>query len=105
LCESATELSFVEGNLICFKYFERNYAFFSTMLTSKGAPLFRSRFLEFVIEELKGDVDVMIGINQGLSEELILKFFRAAIVEVVEAWINNGITELTQVVAEQVGYY
>jgi AcrR family transcriptional regulator len=103
LCESAAELSFVEGNLIWFEYFERNYTFFSTMLTSKGASLFRSRFLEFVIEELKGEVDVIIGINQGFSKELILKFFGAAIVEVVVEWITNGITEPTQVVAEQVG--
>jgi AcrR family transcriptional regulator len=103
LCKSAAELSFAEGNLIWFEYFELNYAFFSTMLTSKGAHLFRSRFLKFVIEELKGEVDVSIGMNQGLSKELILKFFGAAIVEVVEAWITNGITEPTQVVAEQVG--
>ncbi|GAA3313517.1 hypothetical protein GCM10020331_003830 [Ectobacillus funiculus] len=54
LCESAAELSFVEGNLIWFEYFERNYQFFSTMLTSKGAPAFRSHFLNFVIEELEG---------------------------------------------------
>lgn len=73
------------------------------MLTSKGAPLFRSRFLEFVIDELKNDVDVMKGINKGLSQDLILRFFGAAIVEVVESWITKGLSESTQVVAEQVG--
>ncbi|MFC7686695.1 TetR/AcrR family transcriptional regulator [Ureibacillus sp. GCM10028918] len=103
LCESASEMSFVEGNLIWFEYFERNYAFFSTMLTSKGASLFRSRFFEFVIDELKSDVDVMKGINKGLSQDLILRFFGAAIVEVVESWITKGLSEPTQVVAEQVG--
>lgn len=103
LCQSASELSFTEGNLIWFEYFERNYVFFSTMLTSKGAPLFRSRFLEFVIDELKNDVDVMKGINKGLSQDLILRFFGAAIVEVVESWITKGLSESTQVVAEQVG--
>ncbi|WP_235852040.1 TetR/AcrR family transcriptional regulator [Niallia nealsonii] len=102
LCESAAELSFVEGNLIWFEYFERNYSFFSTMLASKGASAFRNHFLEFVIEELEGEVDVTEGKNQGLSKDLILKFFGAAIVEIVEAWITNGLSEPTQVVAEQV---
>jgi AcrR family transcriptional regulator len=103
LCESASELDFVEGNLIWFEYFERNYSFFSTMLASKGAPAFRNHFLEFVIEELEGEVDVTEGKNQGLSKDLILKFFGAAIVEIVEAWITNGLSEPTQGVAEQVG--
>ncbi|MBD8137815.1 TetR/AcrR family transcriptional regulator [Peribacillus frigoritolerans] len=103
LCASASELNFVEGNLIWFEYFERNHSFFSTMLTSKGAPAFRSHFLEFVIQELEGEVDVTEGKNQGLSKDLILKFFGAAIVEIVEVWFNNGLSEPTQVVAEQVG--
>jgi AcrR family transcriptional regulator len=103
LCESSLEMSFSEGNLIWFEYFERNYSFFSTMLGSKGGPIFRSHFLEFVIEELEGEVDETEGKNQGLSKDLILKFFGAAIVEIVEAWITNGLSEPTQVVAEQMG--
>lgn len=103
LCQSASELSFAEGNLLWFEYFENNYSFFSTMLASKGASTFRKHFLEFVIEELEGEVNVNEGKNQGLSKEIILRFFGAAIVEIVEAWINNGISESTQVVAEQVG--
>jgi hypothetical protein len=74
------------------------------MLASKGAPNFRSHFLKFVIEELDGEVDVTEGKNQGLSKDLILKFFGAAIVEIVTVWITNGFSEPTQVVAEQVGF-
>ncbi|PEE73324.1 TetR/AcrR family transcriptional regulator [Priestia megaterium] len=103
LCESAAELDFKEGNLMWFEYFERNYSFFSTMLTSKGAPVFRSHFLKFVIEELEADVDITKGINKGLNKELVLKFFGAAIVEIVESWFTNGLTEPTHIVAEQVG--
>lgn len=103
LCESAADLDFVEGNLMWFEYFERNSSFFSTMLASKGATTFRSHFLKFVIEELEGEVDVTEGKNQGLNKDLILKFFGAAIVEIVTAWIANGLSEPTQVVAEQMG--
>src|SRR3954452_7054250 len=72
LCKSAAELSFAEGNLIWFEYFERNYSFFSTMLVSKGAPAFRTHFLKFVIEELEGEIDVTKGKNQGLSKDIVL---------------------------------
>ncbi|MDN3015613.1 TetR-like C-terminal domain-containing protein [Paenibacillus sp. BSR1-1] len=103
LCVSAADMDFTEGNLMWFEYFERNSSFFSTMLASKGAPTFRSHFLKFVIEELAGEVDVTEGKNQGLSKDILLKFFGAAIVEIVTAWITNGLSEPTQVVAEQVG--
>ncbi|WP_338787748.1 TetR-like C-terminal domain-containing protein [Metabacillus sp. FJAT-53654] len=96
-------MDFVEGNLIWFEYFERNYSFFSTMLASSGAPSFRNRFLEFVIEELKDEVDITEEKNKGLSKDVILKFFGTAIVGIVESYFTNGIPEPAQVVAEQVG--
>ncbi|MGG4129265.1 TetR/AcrR family transcriptional regulator [Paenibacillus illinoisensis] len=103
ICEAASDLSFAEGNLLWFEYFEHHYPFFSAMLSSKGASVFRHHFLAFVIEELEGEVNITEGINQGLSKEIILNFFGAAIVEIVEGWLTNGISEPTQVIAEQVG--
>ncbi|MNX14540.1 HTH-type transcriptional repressor Bm3R1 [compost metagenome] len=103
LCRSAADLSFAEGNLMWFEYFERNFPFFSTLLASKGASAFRSQFLEFIIEELELDVNVAEGINQGMSKDLVLNFFGAAIVETIIGWINNGLSESSKVMAEQVG--
>ncbi|MEC0902813.1 MULTISPECIES: TetR/AcrR family transcriptional regulator [Bacillus] len=103
LCESASELSFQEANIIWFEYFESNYLFFSTMLIGKGAFAFRKHFLEFVIEELKNDVNITEGKNQGFSEELILKFFGSAIVGVVESYFMKGIPDPPHVLAEQLG--
>ncbi|AZB42042.1 TetR family transcriptional regulator [Bacillus sp. FJAT-42376] len=103
LCKAAADLDFAEGNLIWFEYFERNHSFFFTMLTSKGATTFRKHFLAFVMEELEDEVNVSEGINKGLSKQLILSFFSAAIVEIVEMWIVNGLNEPTEAVARQVG--
>ncbi|MEY9866440.1 TetR/AcrR family transcriptional regulator [Peribacillus sp. RS7] len=103
LCESSADLDFVTANLIWFEYFDSNHSFFSTMLTSKGAPHFRSRFLEFVIEELKGEVNIIEGKNKGLTEDVILKFFGAAIVGITESYFRNEIRVSPQAVAEQVG--
>ncbi|MEH7627329.1 TetR/AcrR family transcriptional regulator [Bacillus inaquosorum] len=103
ICESASEMSFTECTLMWFEYFEQHSSFFSTMLASKGDSVFRSQFLKFVIEELEVEVDMTKEGNKGLSKDLILKFFGAAIVEIVESWFTNGLFEPTQVVAEQVG--
>lgn len=103
LCQSAADLTFQEGNYVWYEYFERHYLFFSTMLASKGAPYFRSRFLELVIEEFKADVDTTKGKNQGLSEEVILQFFGSAVVGAVEWWFKNGMPLPARVMAEQTG--
>ncbi|MFL0373043.1 TetR/AcrR family transcriptional regulator [Paenibacillus amylolyticus] len=103
LCKSAAELSFIDANLIWFEYFEQNYSFFSTMLASKGATAFRSRFLTFVIDELKREVDINKGINQGLSDDIIVNFFGAAIVGIVESYFTDEVQQSPQFVAEQLG--
>ncbi|MCM2535322.1 TetR/AcrR family transcriptional regulator [Neobacillus pocheonensis] len=103
LCQSAAEMTFQEGNYVWYKYFERHYLFFSTMLASKGAPYFRSRFLDLVIEEFKAEVDIEVGKNYGLNEEVILQFFGSAVVGAVEWWFKNGMPLPARVMAEQTG--
>ncbi|WP_318508812.1 TetR/AcrR family transcriptional regulator [Bacillus sp. T3] len=103
LCQSASELTFQEGNYVWYEYFERNYLFFSTMLASKGAPYFRSRFLDLVIQEFKAEVDTSVGNNRGLSEEVILQFFGSAVVGAVEWWFKNGMPLTARDMAEQTG--
>ncbi len=46
LCKEASNLDFIESNVLWFNYFEIHYSFFSAMLLSKGAPFFRNRLLE-----------------------------------------------------------
>lgn len=103
ICESATDLTYKEGNLLWFEYFEKNHLFFSTMLASKGAPYFHSRFLEFVVEELKKDMDFTNGKNNELNHEVIYQFFGTATVGIVEWWFANGMPLPPRVIAEQVG--
>ncbi|AIQ35896.1 TetR family transcriptional regulator [Paenibacillus sp. FSL R5-0345] len=88
-CEVASDLDFVTGSVIWTEYFESNYAFFSMMLASKGAPFFRNRFLEFLIEEFKDEVDITKGKNEGLNKDLIVQFLASSYVGVVEWWFKN----------------
>ncbi|MBM7694683.1 AcrR family transcriptional regulator [Peribacillus deserti] len=101
--ESDMELDYIEGYQIWFEFFEKNYLFFSTMIASKGSPTFRSRFLDFIIEEVKGDVDTTEGKNRGLNEEVFVQFFSSAFVGLVEWWFKNGMSVPPRVMAEQVG--
>jgi AcrR family transcriptional regulator len=103
ICESASELEFIDANLPWFEYLESHYLFFSTMLASKGAPSFRSQFLEFLIEEFKDEVNVAKGKNQGLNENIILQFIVTSYVGIVEWWFKNGMPYPPRVMAEQVG--
>ncbi|WP_462411615.1 TetR/AcrR family transcriptional regulator [Neobacillus sp. Marseille-QA0830] len=103
LCQSAADMTFQEGNYVWFEYFENHYLFFSTMLASKGAPYFRCRFLDLVIEEYQAEVDVTGGNNEGLNQEVILQFFGSAIVGAVEWWFKKGMPLPARVMAEQTG--
>jgi AcrR family transcriptional regulator len=103
LCQTASEMTFQEGNYVWYEYFERHYLFFSTMLASKGAPYFRSRFLDLVIEEFRDEVETTKGKNHGLSEDIILQFFGSAVAGAVEWWFKNGRPLPARVMAEQTG--
>lgn len=101
-CESATEMDYVESTVHCMEYFQSNYLFFSTMLASEGAPYFRSRFLQFNIEEFKKDVDITKG-KDDPGEDVVVQFIANAYVGVVEWWLKNGMPYPPRVMAEKVG--
>lgn len=100
LCEAAADMDYVDAELLWFEYFERNYLFFSTMLASKGAPYFRSRFLELVLGELKNELDTT-ELNE--DDEVKIQFFGAALVGIAEWWFKNKKPCSPQVMAQRVG--
>ncbi|XRG77944.1 TetR/AcrR family transcriptional regulator [Rossellomorea sp. GAMAL-10_SWC] len=97
----ACEKEWVDATQIFFQYFERNYLFFSTMLASKGAASFRSKFLFFLIEEFKDEVNKEK--NRGLSEEVIVKFAANAYVGVLESWLKDGMPNPPHMIAKELG--
>lgn len=103
MCEASSEMDYIEATLIWFAYFEKNYLFFATMLASKGAPYFRGRFLDLLLELFKNEVAITEGKNRGLSEDIIIRFLASAYVGIVEWWFTNGMPLSPHVMAEQVG--
>ncbi|MNE61285.1 hypothetical protein D3C80_1564890 [compost metagenome] len=102
-CEASADLDFISGSLIWTEYLEANYSFFSLMLASKGAPYFRNRFTDFLVEEFQDEVDVTKGKNEGLNKDLTVKFVASAYVGVVEWWFTNEMPISHQALAEQLG--
>lgn len=76
---------------------------FSTILASKGAPTFRTRFLEFLIEEYKAEVNINEERNHELNEDVMGCFMGTAFVGIVEWWITKGMPYPPDVMANQVG--
>lgn len=103
ICEATSAVEYTDANLPWFEYLKSHYLFFSTMLASKGAPSFRRKFHEFLIEEFKDEVDTSQGKNHELNEDVLLQFIVTSYVGVVEWWITNGMPYPPQVMAEQVG--
>ncbi len=104
ICLSAAEMDFIDSTLLCTEYLDRNYSFFSTMLASKGgAPYFQNRYLNFLIEEFRIEVDVTQGKNQGIDEEVIVRFIASAYEGIVEWWLRNERPIPHEVLAKQLG--
>ncbi len=90
--ESSCKMDSIDETAGWFTYFEKNYIFFSAMLSSKGAPFFRKRFLAFVIEDIKNGrkINTIEGKNIALNEEAVYHFVGAGYVQIVEWWFKNG---------------
>ncbi|WP_151737499.1 TetR/AcrR family transcriptional regulator [Paenibacillus tengchongensis] len=101
--EWACKLDWSNGLVPFFEYFENNHLFFSTMLASKGAPSFRNRLLDYVMEGFKGEIDRESGRNADLNEDVMLEYTATAYVGVIEWWIRNNMPYPPQMMARQVG--
>jgi AcrR family transcriptional regulator len=101
--EWACQEEWIDATRIFFEYFKNNSLFFSTMLASKGAPSFRSKFLELVINGFKDELDISKGKNKGLDEDIIVKFAANAYLGILESWLKDGMPYPPCIMAEQVG--
>ncbi|MFD1774110.1 TetR/AcrR family transcriptional regulator [Paenibacillus rhizophilus] len=104
--EWACQVEWVEAIQILFEYFENHALFFSTMLASKeAAPSFRSKFLDYVIEGFKDELHKTNGNgkNEGLNEDVIVKFVANAYVGVLESWLKDGMPSPPQSIAKELG--
>lgn len=102
--EWACQEEWVDATQIFFEYFENNYLFFSTMLASRDATVsFRGKFLDYVIEGYKEELNNTSGKNEGLSEDIIVKFAANAYVGVLESWLKDGMPSPPKSISKELG--
>ena len=101
--ESAPDMDDIDVNVYWFDYIKSNYLFFSTVLASKVAPYFRSKFLAFLVEEFKDEVDTNMWENRGLNKEVTLQLIVTSYVGIVEWWVKNEMPYPSYVMAEHLG--
>ncbi|WP_245946737.1 TetR-like C-terminal domain-containing protein [Paenibacillus cellulosilyticus] len=68
---------------------------------SKGAPSFHNKFIAFLIEEFKDEMDKVK--NKGLSEDVIVKFAANAYVGVLVSWLKEGMPSSPDIMAKELG--
>ena len=59
--------------------------------------------LEFLIEEFRKDVDLTKGKNEGIEEEILVRFVASAQVGIIEWWFANDKPVTHVKLAEQLG--
>jgi AcrR family transcriptional regulator len=102
--EWACQEEWIDAIQIFFEYFETHYLFFSTMLSSKeAAPSFRTMFLEYVMEGYKEELNKTKEKNEGLSEDIIVKFAANAYIGVLESWLKDGMPSKPKSIAKELG--
>ncbi|MDN4525745.1 TetR/AcrR family transcriptional regulator [Fictibacillus fluitans] len=102
--EWACQEEWIDATQIFFEYFEKHFLFFSTMLASKGAaPSFRSKFLEYVMDGFKDELQKTNGKSEGLSDDVVVKFAANAYVGVLESWLKDGMPSPPKTIARELG--
>lgn len=83
-----------------FLHVKANHPFYSSMLASSQATVFRERMLQIIMSTIQKQLDLR-GINEGMDAELITHFTASAFVGSMEWWIRNGMPHSPQYMAEQ----
>ena len=78
-----------DSMLHMFEYLEQHAFFYSTILTNKGIPAFRKRFLDMAKNSLNEQINIS-GIDQNIRQEVLVQFLASAGVGVIEWWITNS---------------
>ncbi|WP_169865166.1 TetR/AcrR family transcriptional regulator [Sutcliffiella halmapala] len=87
---------------IIFTYFQKNYMFFSSMLSSKTTIEFRERMLQFIVSNINEKINAQ-KTKHEMDTELLTQFLASAFVGTVEWWIVNKMPHSPQYMAENLG--
>jgi len=103
ICKTRADFDRQDTLLRLAEYYENNYLFFSTILTSKGASHFSRQFLEMIKNQLRMEINFDEGINSGQQKDIVYHFLASAVTGLFEWWFINKRPVSAHVLVEQVG--
>lgn len=84
-----TPMTAKDALLRTFRYLEEHAAIYTTLLTKKGIPAFRSKLMTIMIQGVEEQMDAC-GVQGGMSKEVTVQFLASAAVGLLEWWIMNA---------------
>ncbi|MGX7198196.1 TetR/AcrR family transcriptional regulator [Enterococcus olivae] len=103
ICRQKKALGIVEGSRIWFGYFQQNRDFFVTLFNGHATSSFRSQLLTIIVSDIGSKIDHQKIQQNGLTEDVYLRFLGMAIIGVIELYLENAESTDINDLADQVG--
>ncbi|ANY66194.1 TetR family transcriptional regulator [Paenibacillus sp. BIHB 4019] len=98
--EEATSFTSKELLLQTLEFLEEHAFLYSTLLTNKSIPAFRSRMTELMFQQLGENID-MSEMNKDRNKEVLKQFLVSAAIGVLEWWITRSMPYPAKEMAEE----
>lgn len=83
-----------------FEFLQRNASIYSTLMTSKGVPLFRNR-MQAMMERGIEEIIKTCGIGTGIKPEILVQFLAVATAGLMEWWVFQAMPYTPEEMVEQ----
>ncbi|MGZ7444135.1 TetR/AcrR family transcriptional regulator [Paenibacillus sp. TH7-28] len=83
-----------------FEFLQRNASIYSTLMTSKGVPVFRNR-MQAMMERRIGEIITNCGIGAGIKPEILVQFLAVATAGLMEWWMVQAMPYTPEEMVEQ----
>ncbi|RRJ66137.1 TetR/AcrR family transcriptional regulator [Paenibacillus oralis] len=83
-----------------FEFLQRHASIYSTLMTSKGVPVFRNR-MKSMMEQGIEEIIKNCGIGPGISPEILVQFLAVAVAGLMEWWMVQSMPYTPEEMVEQ----
>ncbi|MEK4272343.1 MULTISPECIES: TetR/AcrR family transcriptional regulator [unclassified Paenibacillus] len=97
---TTTPVTAKDALLRTFSYLEQHASTYTTLLTKKGIPAFRSKLMTLLVQGVEEQMDAC-GIQEGMKKEITIQFLASAAVGLLEWWIMNSMPYPAEEIVDQ----
>lgn len=97
---TTTPVTAKDALLRTFRYLEQHASTYTTLLTKKGIPVFRSKLMTLLVQGVEEQMDAC-GIQEGMKKEITIQFLASAAVGLLEWWIMNSMPYPAEEIVDQ----